>query len=69
MTFEYENLLLLKSPQNNVAPNKKKYISYMPEAIWDKFNDLIDEPVVQCYVPVVKNTLYLIMIIKITNTF
>ena len=41
----------------------------MPEALWDKFNDLIDEPVVQCYVPVVKNTLYLIMIIKITNTF
>ena len=48
---------------------KKKYISYMPEALWDKFNDLIDEPVVQCYIPVVKNTLYLIMIIKITNTF
>ena len=46
---------------------KKKYISYMPEALWDKFSDLIDEPVVQCNVPAVKNTLYLIIIIKITN--
>ena len=28
----------------------------MPEAFWDKVTDFIDEPVVQCDVPVVKTT-------------
>ena len=41
MTFEYENLLPLKSPQNNMASNmaitekkqSKSDISYMPVAL------------------------------------
>ena len=28
----------------------------MPETFWDKVTDFIDEPVVQCDVPAVKNT-------------
>ena len=64
MTFKYENLLLLKSSQNNVASNiaitekkqSKSDISYMPGALWDKVTDFTDESVVQCDVKAVKNT-------------
>ena len=31
-------------------------ISYMSGGFWDKVTDFIDEPVVQCDVPAVKNT-------------
>ena len=34
----------------------KPHISYMSEAFWDKLTDVIDDPVVQCDVPAVKNT-------------
>ena len=52
MTFEYENLLLKKSPQNNVESNiaiteekqSKSDISY--RALRVKVIDLTDEPVV-----------------------
>ena len=46
MTFDYENLLLLKSPQNNVVSNIaiteekkqcKSNIWYMPEALWESY--------------------------------
>ena len=62
MTFECEELLLLKSPQNNVASNiaitekrSNSDISYMPGALWDKVIDFTDEPVVQCDALAVKN--------------
>ena len=64
MTFEYENLLLLKSPQNNwhqilwsLKKHRRSDISYMPGALWDKVIDLADEPLVQCDVPTAKNIL------------
>ena len=62
MTFEYKNLLQLKSPQNNVASSiviteKKKAIqTYHICQEWDKVNDFTDEPVVQCDVPAVEIT-------------
>ena len=64
MTFECEDLLLLKSPQNNVASNiaitekktSKSDISHMPGALWGKVIDFTDEPVVQCDALAVKNT-------------
>ena len=69
ITFGYVKLLSLKWPQNKVVPNiaitekkekhtlpHKSHILYMPEAFWDKVTDFIDEPVVQCDVPVVKTT-------------
>ena len=60
MTFEYENLLLKKSPQNNVESNiaiteekqSKSDISYRTLRV--KVIDLTDEPVVQCDVLAVK---------------
>ena len=63
MTFEYKNLLLLKS-QNNVASNitvtenkqRKSVISCVPGTLWDKVTDFAAEPVAQCDVPAVKNT-------------
>ena len=52
LTFEFEKLLLLKSPQNKGASLEKMInksdISYMPGAFWDKGIDFTDEPVVQC---------------------
>ena len=62
MTFEYENLLLLKSPQNKVASNiaitEKNKVSqtYMSGALWDKVIDFTNEPVVQFDVLALKNT-------------
>ena len=63
MTFEYENLLLLKSIQNKVAQvlwslSKTKQVRhiYIPGAFWDKVIDFTDYPVVQCDVQVIKNT-------------
>ena len=62
MTFEYENLLLLKSPQNKVASNiaitEKNKVSqtYMPGTLWDKVIDFTNEPVVQFDVLALKNT-------------
>ena len=63
ITFRYENLLLLKSPQNNVTSNtaitekkqSKSGISFMSGALWDKVIDFTDEPAVQCDVLAVKN--------------
>ena len=62
MKFEYENMVLLKSPQNKVASNiaiteKKKSkwdTSYMPAAFWDKVTNFTVEPVVNCDAPAVK---------------
>ena len=56
MTFEYENLPLLKSPQNNVGSNiaiteKNISVRHIIYVI-----DFTDEPVVKCDVPAVKNT-------------
>ena len=63
MTLEYENLLLLKSQQNNVASNivitkkqSKSDISHIPRALWDKVIDFTDQPVVQRDVLAVTNT-------------
>ena len=58
MTFEYEKLLLLKSPQNKEASNivvikknqKKTSQTYISGAFQDKFTDFTDEPVVKCNV-------------------
>ena len=61
--MKYENLLLLMSPQNNVASNlrslkkqSKSNISYIPGALWDKVIIFTDEPVVQCDAPAEKIT-------------
>ena len=63
MTLESENILLLKSQQNNVASNivitkkqSKSDISHIPRALWDKVIDFTDEPVVQCDILAVTNT-------------
>ena len=64
MTFEYKNLLLLKSPQNNVASNiavtenkqRKSVKSCVPGTLCDKVTDFADEPVAQCDLAAVKNT-------------
>ena len=65
MTFQYV-AALLKSPQNKVVLNiaitwkKKKNksdISDIPETFWDKVPDFTDDPVLQCDVPTVKNTI------------
>ena len=63
MTLESENILLLKSQQNNVASNivitkkqSKSDISHIPRALWDKFIDFTDKPVVQRDVLAVTNT-------------
>ena len=76
MIFEYENLVLLKSPQNNVASNiaiteKKKQsksdISCMPRALWDKIIDFTDKSVVQYDVPAAKILHKMTMIMMIAN--
>ena len=64
MTLQYQNLLLLKSPQNNVASNiviteknkASQSYKYQRWALWDKVTDFTVEPVVQCDVLAVKNT-------------
>ena len=63
MTFEYKNLLLLKSPQNNVASNiavtenkQRVCVSCVPGTLCDKVTDFADEPVAQCDLAAVKNT-------------
>ena len=60
MTFEYENLLLKKSPQNNVESDiaiteiKQGKSDILYRALRVKVIDLTDEPVVQCDVLAVK---------------
>ena len=64
MTLQYQNLLLLKLPQNNVASNivitektkASQSYKYQRWALWDKVTDFTVEPVVQCDVLAVKNT-------------
>ena len=59
MTFEYKNLLLLKSPQNNVVSNiviteqnKASQTYHICKGHYEiKLIDFIDEPVVQCDIP------------------
>ena len=63
MILESENILLLKSQQNNVASNivitkkqSKSDISHIPRALWDKVIDFTDKPVVKRVVLPVTNT-------------
>ena len=63
MTFKLLNLLLLKSPQNNVASNiavteksKAGYTYHIPGSLWIKVINFKDDSVVQCDIPAVKNT-------------
>ena len=66
MTFEYKNLLLLKSPQDNVTSdfqslkeNKASQTYHICQGHYEikSLFDFTDEPLVQCNVLAVKNTL------------
>ena len=64
MTFDYEKLLLLKSPhvkwhqilRSLGKKQNKPGTSYMPGTFWDKVINFTDEPVFQCDVPPIKDT-------------
>ena len=51
-TFKYKKLL---QSLNRKQTKNKASISYMPGALWDKFLDFTDKPLVQCDVLAVKH--------------